>query len=157
MEFVIWSSIIESLLIMVRWMKISDQWRFISNQILSLLPGISDSGNFVAALLVAADIVFVWSKAVGMEEEVDKGDNTRGATYGWGIEDLWADEADARRSFVVVALGVGVFFDLHSSIVLKLTFCWMYESRNSGCWPRKFFTVSAVTDEGMGSALARHE
>ena len=46
------------------------------------------------------------------------------------------------------------FFDIHCSIVLELTFCWMYSLRNSGCSPRKVFTKSGVIEDGIDSELA---
>ncbi len=41
----------------------------------------------------------------------------------------------------------GIFdglFDIHCSIVFEWIFCWIYESRNSGCSTRYVLTASAV-------------
>ncbi len=93
------------------------------------LPVFVDNGTFV----VDVEILFFCDETIGIDDDDDNDDDGRGGGVGdrggrwvgaesffccWTCDDVWG------------------FFDIHSSIVFGLTFCWIYVSRNSGCSPR---------------------
>ncbi len=93
------------------------------------LPVFVDNGTFV----VDDEILFFCGETTGIDDD-DNDDDGRGGGAGgrgggccvveevfrcrWACDDVWG------------------FFVIHSSIVFEFIFCWIYESRNSGCSPR---------------------